>query len=357
LRHRHQSPAGLAETLPDLLSLVASVSAHRGREGIARGGEVVMDNPFELLWDVLGHDENKARRFQWIDVPDEGVYAACRTNGRRATKLQMQARYEAIERIVAKVQPCSVRQVYYQAVVHGVVDKTDAGYDKVQRALVDLRRSDAIPYRCITDNSRWQIKPTSYNSITDALEQTARLYRRAVWNDVDAYCEVWLEKDALAGVVHPITDKYDVSLMVSRGFSSLSFLHNAAEHILEVGKPAYIYHLGDHDPSGVCAAEKIEETLQDFAWDAEIHFERLAVLPEQIAEWDLPTRPTKRSDSRAKNFRGESVELDAVHPDALREIVLEAIEQHLPKHQLEVLAVAEESEREQIKIFAQESLA
>jgi hypothetical protein len=29
---------------------------------------------------------------------------------------------------------------------------------------------------------------------------------------------------------------------------------------------------------------------------------RLAVTEEQIDEWNLPTRPTKRSDSRARSF-------------------------------------------------------
>ena len=95
---------------------------------------------------------------------------------------------------------------------------------------------------------------------------------------------------------------YDVPLMVARGYASLSFLHSAAEDINELDVPAFIYHLGDFDPSGVNAGEKIEETLRELAPDAEIIFERIAVTPEQIEEWGLPTRPTKASDSRAKGF-------------------------------------------------------
>lgn len=264
----------------------------------------------------------------------------------------MTTRHEALIEIVNEIAPCTVRQTFYQATVRGVVDKDEAGYDMVQRALVALRRSGRIKYRQITDNTRWQIRPTTYDSLTDALQQTARLYRRAVWSDVDAYVECWLEKDALAGVVQPITAKYDVPLMVARGFSSLSFLHSAAEDIKNLDKPAYIYHLGDHDPSGVCAGQKIEQTLRQFAPDAEIHFERLAVLPEQIAAWKLPTRPTKKTDTRAKNFKGDSVELDAVHPDQLRQLVESAILRHLPDGQLDVLEAAEESERQLLWIFA-----
>src|SRR5271170_2312168 len=79
--------------------------------------------------------------------------------------------------------------------------------------------------------------------------------------------------------------------------------------------------------------------------DAEIHFERIAVTLEQIRDWDLPTRPTKASDSRSKGFGDISVELDAIPPDRLRELVNTAIERHLPPHQLSVLKIAEAEER------------
>jgi hypothetical protein len=155
-----------------------------------------------------------------------------------------------------------------------------------------------------------------------------------------------LEKDALAGVVYPVTSMFDVPLMVARGYASLSFLYSAAEYINELTVPTFIYHLGDFDPSGVNAGEKIEETLREMAPEAEIFFERIAVTRGQIAEWDLPTRPTKKSDTRAKGFSDISVELDAIEPNQLRALVTEAIEQHLPKRQFKVLKAAEESERD-----------
>lgn len=194
-------------------------------------------------------------------------------------------------------------------------------------------------------------QPTTYNSIEDALEETARFYRKALWNGVDTYAEVWLEKDALAGVVLPITSKYDVPLMVARGYASLSFLHSAAECIANLDVPAYIYHLGDFDPSGVNAGQKIEQTLRELAPHAEIHFERLAVTPDQINAWNLPTRPTKTSDTRAKNFGSVSVELDAIEPDVLRGLVQDAIERHLPSDKFAVLKAAEASERELLHAF------
>ncbi len=134
--------------------------------------------------------------------------------------------------------------------------------------------------------------------------------------------------------------------MVARGYASLSFLHSAAEYINELEVPAHIYHLGDYDPSGVNAGEKIEQTLNELAPDAKINFERIAVTPEQITAWRLPTRPTKPTDTRAKGFGDVSVELDAIHPDTLRDLVEMYIQDHLPKHQLDVLLAAEASERE-----------
>jgi hypothetical protein len=94
-------------------------------------------------------------------LSDDELCAACRINGLRATQRQMLALHEALVRIVAEITPCSVRQVFYQASVKNIAEKTEAGYDRVQRALVALRREGRIPYRSITDNTRWRIKPDS----------------------------------------------------------------------------------------------------------------------------------------------------------------------------------------------------
>jgi hypothetical protein len=290
---------------------------------------------------------------------EHNSYEASLIKRKRATKAEMFARFDAIFDIVAEIQPCSVRQAYYQAVVRAIIDKTETDYDKVQTALVKLRRAARIPYGWITDGTRWRNKPTTYSSVQEALNRTARFYRKSLWDNIDAYIEIWLEKDALSGVVSRVTSEYDVGLHVARGFSSLTFLHESAEDIREIDKPTFIYHLGDHDPSGRKAGEKIEETLREMAPNADIHFERLAVTTEQIRAYNLPLRPTKKSDSRSKKFTEEhgegSVELDAIHPDVLRSIVREAIERHLPRRQLEILKVAEQSERSLLTMWATEA--
>lgn len=281
------------------------------------------------------------------------LYPARQIKRQRATAAEMEARYRALLYIVEDHQPMTVRQVFYQATVKGIIEKTEGGYDKVCTALVHLRRTGAMPYDWIADNTRWMRKPRTFAGIEAAIAHTARTYRRSLWDDAEAYCEVWLEKDALAGVVVDVTNEFDVPLMVSRGYSGLSFLHSAAEAMAEQDRPCFVYHFGDFDPSGVNAAEKIEETLRELAPVADITFERAAVTPEMIKAWDLPSRPTKASDTRSKNWTGgDSVELDAIEPDMLRALVRECIEEHVDHDQLAKLKVAEASEREALAAFA-----
>jgi hypothetical protein len=274
----------------------------------------------------------------------------------RATKAAVEERRQALFDIVTAMRPMTVRQVFYQATVKNIVEKSEAGYTKVQNDLTLMRRSGDLPYGWLTDSTRVQRKPRTFDGVSAALEHTARFYRKDLWASADCYVEVWLEKDALAGVVYPTTSMFDVPLMVTRGYASLSFLHGAAEYIDGLDVPTYIYHLGDFDPSGVNAGEKIEQTLREMAPDSEIVFERIAVDQWQIEEWSLPTRPTKTLDTRSKTFGDISVELDAIEPDKLRNLVTAAIEEHLPTHQFEILKAAEESEREVIRRLVGEAI-
>src|SRR5262249_22548483 len=188
-------------------------------------------------------------------------------------------------------------------------------------------------------------KPTTYSSLSDMLERSTEFYRRALWDTSDVYVEIWLEKDALAGVLFDVTAEWDVPLMVTRGYASISYLHGAAEAIESRGKRAHLYYFGDFDPSGVDITRAVEEGIREFAPNADIEFVIAAVTEQQILAMHLPTRPTKASDSRSKHFEGESVEVDAIDPDALRGLVRAAIERHIDAGELERLQVIEEQER------------
>jgi hypothetical protein len=192
-------------------------------------------------------------------------------------------------------------------------------------------------------------KPDTYEGLNQFLEITKKTYRRMLWNDQDTYVEIWCEKDALAGVLYDITAPWDVPLMVTRGYPSESFLHEAAEAIKEQSKEAYVYYFGDYDPSGVDIAESTERKLREFG--AIFWYEVVAVNPWQIAEWNLPTRPTKKTDTRAKNWKGGSVELDAIPANRLREICRSVIELHIDKSQLEQTRKVEEEERKTLELF------
>jgi hypothetical protein len=285
-----------------------------------------------------------------------GVYQASPIKRIRSTQAAMSERRRALYDIVQAMKPMTVRQVFYQATVHGIVEKAETGYAKVQTDLVAMRRSGEIPYSWLADNTRWQRKPTTFSSIEEALKDTARFYRKSLWDNAGCYVEVWLEKDALAGVVSPVTYEYDVPLMVARGYASLSFLSGAAEYIRSLDVPTFIYHLGDYDPSGVDAGRKIESTLREMAPDASLYFQRIAVTPEQIDAWHLPTRPTKQTDSRAKGFSAISVELDAIEPNMLRALVRERIEWHLPADEMAVLLAAEKSERSMLQVLCRQAI-
>lgn len=272
---------------------------------------------------------------------------------RRRSKADIDDLKAVIFSTVRADAPMTCRQVFYRLVSAGVIDKTEAEYkNTVVRLLGHMRLSGELPFDWIADNTRWMRKPRTYSNLSHMLRVTKSAYRRALWNDQEAYVEVWLEKDALAGVLIDVTAEWDVPLMVTRGYLSLSFLHSAAMNIEAEDKPAYLYYLGDHDPSGLDIPRTIQERLREFAPAAEIHFERVAVNPEQIDRWDLPTRPTKKSDTRSKTFLGESVEVDAIPPQDLRALVERQIEQHVDPDQLDVTRVAERSERELLTAWA-----
>jgi hypothetical protein len=272
----------------------------------------------------------------------------------RRTKAAIGDIKSAIIDILTTNNPQTVRQVFYAATVRGVVAKVEGEYKRtICRLLTEMREAGKVPFEWIADNTRWMRKPSSFTSLEACLNASAEYYRRDLWAKMPVYVEVWCEKDALAGVLMEETKVYDVPLMVARGYSSVSYLHSTAKLIEAKGKPTYIYHLGDLDPSGVDAARDIEVKLRRYAPSAEIHFERPAVTREQVEQWNLPTRPTKMTDSRAKNFTGESVELDAIPAEKIRELVRSCIERHVDQQQLKLLRIAEESERGFLKKWAE----
>lgn len=270
----------------------------------------------------------------------------------RRNRLEIDGIKRAIYRYCELYQPLTVRQLFYALTVQQLIGKSEGEYKQtVVRLTKEMRLAGELPWSWLVDNTRWMRKPVSFGSLADCVEQSARTYRRSIWQQRDEYVEVWLEKDALSGVLYDVTGDYDVPLMVTRGYPSLSYLRNAAETMVTTGKPVTIYYFGDYDPSGVDISRNIEQRLKDFVCEVAgdwgtaapfLFFNRVAVNDWQIDQWGLPTRPTKSSDSRAAKFGHCSVELDAIPPDHLRDLVRQQLELHVDRG---ALAAARESDR------------
>jgi len=283
------------------------------------------------------------------------IYGTSTIKRKRRTKAEIEALDAMLWEIVDQYRFVTIRQVFYQAVNHNLVPKSEAkGYRVVQRRLVALRKSGEIPYGYIVDGTRYVHVYSRYECLDEFATYAAGLYRKDYWATSPVNVEVWLDKDALKGVLKPIViDECGLGLHVTRGFASITYLQEAAEEIEFDGRPTYVYVLTDFNPSGVSIAEKVEAELAGRAPGADTTVERLAVSREQIDRWQLPTRPTKATDTRAGKFRQvhgtESVELDAIPPDTLRQLVKEAIESHMDTWELQQLKMAEKNERDALK--------
>ncbi len=274
---------------------------------------------------------------------------------RRRTAREIAGIRTAILEVLSEQQPATCRGLFYALVARVAISKSENQYrSTVIRLATEMRKTGRLPYPWLADNTRWMRKPASWSSMQDALDATSRFYRRALWLEQDAYVEVWLEKDALAGVVYSVTETWDVPLMITRGYASLSFLHSAATVIEEVGKPVFLYYLGDHDPSGVDISRTVEAELRRMAPSAELTFTRLAVDPDQIRSMNLPTRPTKGGDTRAARFSDESVEVDAIPAPILRQLVEDAITRHVDPDRLGALLAVEQAEQESLAAISRE---
>ncbi len=228
----------------------------------------------------------------------------------------------------------STRQVFYQCVSRAAVPNCPEGYDKVQRLLVDLRRSGVVPYRRIVDRGRAKHHRRGWDSVQDALESLTKQFRRDAWADQDTIVMIALEKAALEGIFGEIVDEYGAGLWTVRGFVSVSFAFEMAEEIKaynDAGHAVAISYFGDHDPSGLNLEKKLHEELSRHG--AAFTWERRGLLWEDFGAFDLVNVPVKRGDSRAPKylsaFGDRAAELDALPPDVLRARIRDQIEQHI----------------------------
>lgn len=200
----------------------------------------------------------------------------------------------ALAQILKREQPITARGAFYRAVSAGIYpDTADEHYRSCGRLILQLRRFGFVPYYWISDSTRRRLKPSSWSGLSDFAETVAQAYRKDLWERQTDYVEVFVEKDAMAGVIEPITDAYDVTLNVIRGSCSETFVYRVAEIWKQIHKPIFIFYLGDHDPSGLKIEEDLRRRLEGFG--AEIYdWIRLAVTREDFDNPDLLGFPIKR---------------------------------------------------------------
>jgi hypothetical protein len=316
----------------------------------------LVDELFDSIVDDIAAGRRRALQGM-VDKRTEVVRPDLRKRPRRS-KATIDGIKQAILDVIGEDPPMTVRQVFYQLVARGVIEKTEEAYkNAVIYHMAHMRLRGELRYDWVSDETRRRRITATHDSVEEALKDCAKFYRRSALREADDYIEIWCEKDALAGILWDVTSDYDVPLMVSRGMPSLTFLHGTALQInaaYNQRKNTYIYQFGDWDPSGaITIPQTIEHRLHqmcgEFSCEPPI-FERVALTAEHIAEHDLPTRPTKRkANMHAKEFEGDSVELDALPPRVLRDMVREVIERHISPQALETLRAAEESERHVIR--------
>jgi hypothetical protein len=237
----------------------------------------------------------------------------------------------------------TVRGIFYALVSAGIVPKDDTqGYRPVQRQVLELRRQGDLPWAFVADGTRWMRQVTTFDGVDDALAQTVRLYRRDLWASQDYRLEVWLEKDALADLLWPLTSKWGVPLAVSKGVPSATYLYNAAQD--SKAKNTIVLCFYDHDAGGQRAFDTVERGFDEYGGFAIV--DRVALNEWQIAEHNLPTRPAKRSDPQAKAWGDKpAVELDAMPPDVLLGYVERAITSWVDERAWKVAEAIEAEER------------
>ena len=262
----------------------------------------------------------------------------------------METLRSAIYAVAEADSPVSIRHIFYRMVTQNLVEKSDRGYQQLQKVSVDMRRAGGLPYGWIEDSSRRAYWNTGYAGVESFAEVAASIYRRDYWESTDTLVEVWCESRSLAGVLGGVCQEYVVPLFPAGGFSSLTFLHEAAEHIQQSGRSnAVILYVGDYDQAGVLIDKSIEKDLRGFLedWPGELSFERLAVNEKQIDRMGLPTRPPKASDKRSPEVT-RAVEAEAIPAPTMRGIVSAALQGLIPEKVLRQEKMIEEQEQNDV---------
>ena len=246
----------------------------------------------------------------------------------------------------------TLRQLYYQFVARDLIPNTERSYKNLGSAVNKGRMCGMIDWGHITDRTRSLEGNPNWENPGEIIEASARAYNLDKWADQDKRVEVWIEKDALIGVIEGVCSRMDVDYFSCRGYTSQSEMWRAACRMMirqkRQGQTTVILHLGDHDPSGIDMSNDIQKRLRIFG--AQIEFHRIALNMDQIEEFNPPPNPTKLTDSRANSyvdeFGLECWELDALPPDDMEKLVEREIKRYCDIDAWDEIKERQEEERE-----------
>lgn len=241
----------------------------------------------------------------------------------------------------------TLRQLFYCFVSRDLIANNVKEYGRLGDIISDGRLAGLIDWDAIEDRGRNAIHPSRWDDPPHILQQCAQAYQIDLWAGQPCRPEVWVEKEALIGVLIPVCRRLRVSCFACKGYTSLSEMFSAGyERFRGAAARAAIIHLGDHDPSGIDMTRDIRERLSLFAGE-EIEVRRIALNFDQIEEYNPPPNPAKSTDSRFASYQREfgnsSWELDALEPRLLSQL----IEDNVTSYRVDARAWNSNVEREQ----------
>ena len=246
----------------------------------------------------------------------------------------------------------TLRQLYYQLVSNDLISNQTTEYANLSDILTRARMGGFVDWDAIEDRVRIPRKSSEWEDLGGLVDSACSSYRLPRWQDQDYYIELWTEKDAIAGILLPITKKYHITLIVNRGYSSVTAMYDASKRfIAHEDKKCLLLYLGDHDPSGLDMDRDITHRLEEFG--ADIRYQRIGLTWDQIQSYRPPPNPAKVSDPRAdkyiEQFGEQSWEVDALPPEVLHKLVETMIQRNMDLNKYNDWIAKENFDKERLK--------
>lgn len=221
----------------------------------------------------------------------------------------------------------TLRQLYYQFVSRDLIPNTQQEYKKLGSVINDARLAGLVSWTAIVDRTRNLEKNPHWDDPAQFMESVVPQFAIDKWKDQPYRVEVWIEKDALAGIAERVCTKLDVPYFSCRGYTSQSEMWSAGRRLKTYAddneQTPVIIHLGDHDPSGIDMSRDIADRLETFMGGMEVN--RIALNMDQVKRYNPPPNPAKITDSRATKYiklhGTKSWELDALDPKVLSALI------------------------------------